>query len=113
MQHHLHSSLLLATPLYRVFHGLSLRHYLTQEVVVLCFNRKEAAMKKIDLTEWPDWIDGQDVMTKLHITHRTLQRWRINGMLPFSNVNGKFYYRKSDILALLQRHYNGEKGEEQ
>ena len=70
-------------------------------------------MTKIDLTEWPDWIDGQDVMTKLHITPRTLQRWRINGMLPFSNVNGKFYYRKSDILTLLQRHYNGEKGEEQ
>jgi hypothetical protein len=89
-----------------------LRHYPTHGVVVLCFNRKEAAMTKIDLTEWPDWIDGQDVMTKLHITHRTLQRWRINGMLPFSNVNGKFYYRKSDILALLQRHYNGEKGEE-
>ncbi len=65
-------------------------------------------MTKADLTEWPDWIDGQDVMAKLHISPKTLQRWRINGLLPFSQVNGKLYYRKSDILRLLNAHYNGQ-----
>jgi len=43
-----------------------------------------------DLDEWSDWIDGQDVLMKLHISPRTLQRWRINGLLPFSQVCGKF-----------------------
>jgi len=65
-------------------------------------------MTQVDLTEWHDWIDGQDVLTKMHISSRTLQRWRINGMLPFSQVNGKYYYRKSDILRLLKAHYNGK-----
>lgn len=70
-------------------------------------------MTEIDWTEWPDWIDAQDVLTKLHVSQRTLQRWRINGMLPFSQVNGKYYYRKTDILKILKTNYNGAKGEEE
>lgn len=64
-------------------------------------------MKKIDLTEWSDWIDAQDVLLKLHVSSRTLQRWRINGMIPYSRVSGKCYYKKSDILKLLNENYNG------
>lgn len=67
-------------------------------------------MEKIDLSEWSDWIDAQDVLMKLHVSPRTLQRWRINGLLPYSRVSGKCYYKKSDILALLRKHYNGETG---
>lgn len=65
-------------------------------------------MKKMDLSEWSDWIDGQDVMEKLHITRRTLQRWRTNGLIPFSQLKGRLYYRKSDILALLRKGFNGK-----
>ena len=65
-------------------------------------------MKKMDLSEWSDWIDGQDVMEKLHITRRTLQRWRTNGLIPFSQLRGRLYYRKSDILALLRKGFNGK-----
>lgn len=68
-------------------------------------------MEKVDLNEWLDWIDGQDVFEKLHISPRTMQRWRTNGVLPFSQLNGKYFYRKSDILMLLNAHYNGEKEE--
>lgn len=69
-------------------------------------------MTKFELDEWPDWIDSEDVYSKLQITQRTLQRWRINGLIPYSRVKGKCYYRKSDILAVLNKHYNGEKGGE-
>ena len=65
-------------------------------------------MKKINLTEWSDWIDAQDVLMKLHVSPRTLQRWRISGLLPYSRVSGKCYYKKSDILALLNENYTGE-----
>ena len=64
-------------------------------------------MRKIDLTEWSDWIDAQDVLLKLHVSSRTLQRWRISGMIPYSRVSGKCYYKKSDILKLLNENYNG------
>lgn len=68
-------------------------------------------MTKIDLSEWMDWIDGQDVLTKLHISPRTLQGWRTNGFLPFSQMKGKYYYRKSDILRILKANYNGRNGQ--
>lgn len=63
-------------------------------------------MKKIDLSEWADWIDGHDVMEKLHITSRTLQRWRTNGLIPFSQFRGRYYYRKSQIMAMLRKNFN-------
>ena len=61
--------------------------------------------------EWDDWIDAQDVMAKLHISLRTLQTWRTNGILPYAQIGGKLYYRKSDIVSLLEENYNGKKGE--
>jgi hypothetical protein len=51
------------------------------------------------------WIDNQDVLQTLHISRRMLQTFRKNGMLPFSKVQGKFYYRVSDIEKLLLSNY--------
>ena len=59
------------------------------------------------LYEWADWVDSQDVMQKFHISVRTLQNWRTNRLLPYSRIRGKIYYRKSDILLILQNNYNG------
>ncbi len=67
-------------------------------------------MKKTSLDEWPDWIDSYDVTTKMRISPRTLQRWRISGMIPYSRVNGKCYYRKSDIIDLLNKNINNKRG---
>ena len=59
------------------------------------------------LYEWADWVDSQDVMQKFHISVRTLQNWRTNRLLPYSRISGKIYYRKSDILIVLQKNYTG------
>ena len=50
-------------------------------------------------------IDGQDVMQSRHISKRTLQTLRDNGTLPYSRVNGKFYYKVSDIEKMLETNY--------
>jgi len=55
------------------------------------------------------WIDGQDVMQTLHISKRTLQTLRDNGTLPHSRINGKFYYKLSDIESLLEANYSTSK----
>lgn len=52
------------------------------------------------------WIDGQDVMQSIHISKRTLQSLRDEGTLPFSRINGKFYYKLSDIEQLLESNYS-------
>ena len=51
------------------------------------------------------WIDGKRVCEILYISKRTLQNYRDNGILPYSNVTGKFYYNLDDIARLLERNY--------
>ena len=68
-------------------------------------------MKEKDYLEWPDWADADEVSKKLKITQRTLQRWRLNGVIPYSRVKGRCYYRMSDIIALLKSNYNKKKGD--
>lgn len=51
------------------------------------------------------WLDNQDLMQLLHISIRTMQKLRSHGILPYSKINGKVYYRASDIKNLLNIHY--------
>lgn len=52
------------------------------------------------------WLDAQEVMQALHISTRTLQTLRDKEILPFSRINGKFYYKLSDIEQLLESNYS-------
>jgi len=52
-----------------------------------------------------NWIDNQEVMQTLHISKRTLQTLRTNGTIPYSKIQGKFYYKVADIEHLLQDNY--------
>ena len=59
----------------------------------------------IEQTKLSDWIDSQIVMQALHISSRTLQTLRTNGTLPFSRIGRKLFYKRSDILRILQDNY--------
>jgi len=59
----------------------------------------------VEYTALEDWIDNQDVMNLLHISLRTLQSLRSNGILPYSRINGKIYYRRQDIQKILADNY--------
>jgi len=61
--------------------------------------------KPSDDTPLSDWLDGQIVMQALHISPRTLQTLRTNGTLPYSRIGRKLFYRRSDILRILQDNY--------
>jgi hypothetical protein len=52
------------------------------------------------------WLDGQDVMILLHISKRSLQNLRDSSTLPYSRINGKFYYKADDIKDLLEKNYS-------
>ena len=58
-----------------------------------------------------NWLDGQDVMQTLHISKRTLQYLRDSGTLPYSRINGKFYYKADDIRTLLDANYVNKGGD--
>lgn len=55
------------------------------------------------------WIDGQDVMQALHISKRNLQSLRDSKVLAYSRINGKFYYKVSDLDDLLKSNYSPRK----
>jgi len=53
-----------------------------------------------------EWMDGQEVMLYLHVSKRTLQNLRATALLPYSQVNGKFYYKATDVQDLLESNYS-------
>lgn len=70
-------------------------------------SKSVAEMKKTHaqvLTE--EWIEGKTVMSILKIGNRKLQMHRDDGTLPFSQIDGKIYYKASDIDVLLNSNYN-------
>ncbi len=52
-----------------------------------------------------EWVLRDEVLKILKIGERKLQSMRDNGQLPFSQIDGKIYYRTSDIEDLLRRNY--------
>jgi len=55
---------------------------------------------------YEEWIEKDKVMSILKISDRKIQTLRDNGTLPFSQIDGKIYYKTSDVEALLNKHYN-------
>ena len=51
------------------------------------------------------WLDNQEMMQMLKISKRTAQHYRDSGMISFSQVGNKIYYKLSDVEELLKRHY--------
>jgi len=51
-----------------------------------------------------EWLDNQDIMQMLHISSRTLQRLRKSGMITYSKIGKKIYYRRSDVEQMLKDH---------
>lgn len=47
------------------------------------------------------WLGNEDVCALLQISLRTLQSYRDSGMLPFSLIGPKCYYRVSDMQQLI------------
>lgn len=61
--------------------------------------------KKINHPLTDTWLDIQDVCLLLKISKRTLQSYRDNRVLPFSQISGKIYFKACDIEEHLTSHY--------
>ena len=47
--------------------------------------------------------DDVDLRNLLKVSKRTTATWREKGIITFSKLGGKIYYRLSDILSLLKQ----------
>lgn len=52
----------------------------------------------------PQWLDIQEACMALNISKRTLQYYRSCGILPYSYIGNKAYYKATDIVSLLAKH---------
>ena len=51
------------------------------------------------------YMDHEEVCKVLHVSRRTLQQYRDDGIIPFIQLPGKVIYRESDITRLLEDNY--------
>lgn len=52
------------------------------------------------------WLDNQEFIQLMKISKRTAQHYRDTGMISFSQVGSKIYYKMADVEELLKKHYN-------
>ncbi len=52
------------------------------------------------------WLDNKELMDLLKISKRTAQHYRDTGIISFSQVGNKIYYKLSDVEELMKKHYN-------
>jgi hypothetical protein len=51
------------------------------------------------------YLSSKDVCQMLHVSSRTLQDWRDNGMIPYIQIKGKILYRQSEMSKVLNSAY--------
>jgi hypothetical protein len=86
------------------------------EAVILSKNQYNELLKKIDevktsLDEKQKnpkdiFVDNQEFLQLMNISKRTAQTWRDEGVVSFSQIGSKIYYRMSDVEKLLEKNYN-------
>lgn len=51
------------------------------------------------------YLTGEQICEMLHISKRTLQQYRDDGLIPFIKLERKILFRESDIIKLLEENY--------
>lgn len=65
-------------------------------------------LKKLDkklVQESIQLLDNSQFMDLMGISIKTAQSWRDNGVVSFSQIGSKIYYKVSDIHVLLEKNY--------
>ena len=83
----------------RTFDALMTRVKTIEEKAdILCKRQEDLGLKK--------WLDNQEVCDVLRINKKTLQAYRAKGLLPFSRIKNKLFYKPEDIRRLLELSYH-------
>ena len=50
------------------------------------------------------FIDNAEFLKRMSISKRTAQTWRDEGIISFSQIGSKIYYKMSDVDKMLKEH---------
>jgi predicted site-specific integrase-resolvase len=58
------------------------------------------------MSSYEDLIPQKEILARLHVTIHTIRRWRRDGKSapPCYPINGRVYYRASEVEAWLRDH---------
>ena len=80
------------------------------ERIMYRFDKQDKTLDKMskhrNMLEGEVLFDNQDLCQLLHISKRTLQRYRSTGDLPFHKVHQKTYYKESDVHTFIRESFN-------
>lgn len=51
------------------------------------------------------FLDNQEFIQLMNISKRTSQNWRDQGIVSFSQIGSKIYYKMEDVEKLLNKNY--------
>jgi hypothetical protein len=63
---------------------------------------EDATRKYTPIFKEEQWLDNQEVCMMMNISKRTLQTYKDKGLLHYSKLNRKNYYKLSDVQAILK-----------
>ena len=75
--------------------------------------KMSAVLGTPSIHELEDWIDNYEIMTRYHVSQRTLQTLRSSGKLPYTIFANRCFYRKMDVQMVFRSRYrirNDKKG---
>jgi predicted site-specific integrase-resolvase len=55
-----------------------------------------------------DYLDKQDILQRLKISGRTLQRWRKQGLIVHTKIGGKIYYSENALKEMMRKGFGGK-----
>lgn len=54
------------------------------------------------------FLDNSEFLQVMNISQRTAQTWRDNGLIGFSMIGAKIYYKMTEIHEMIDKHYHRE-----
>ena len=85
------------------------------EAIILSKEQFDALMSKIDdihhkinsknLPKQEVFLDNEEFIKMLKISRRTAQTWRDEGIISFSQIGSKIYYKMDDVTKMLNKNY--------
>ncbi len=68
-------------------------------------NSIEALLENLQQGAAETYLDNEAFMKKMGVSKRTVQTWRDNGIIPFSQIGHKIYYKAKDVDAMIDKYY--------
>jgi hypothetical protein len=74
-------------------------------------NRLSKSKKQPETIAGENILDNQDLCIMFKCSKRTLQRYRVSGLLACRRIKQKTYYLESDVMKFVQEHLKKPKSE--